>query len=133
MRPETLLSAVPFAPVQTVSEIYRIGFDLAQTAVHRYAAPSARIDESFAPVRRVFEVLASRERERAQRIAAACVAARAHHERSRFGEEPLATADGMLDQRRGLEVPEDFCTRGDVLRFKPAAGDPVTHSNFSLC
>ena len=75
MRPETLLSAVPFAPVQTVSEIYRIGFDLAQTAVQRYGAPASRSDESFSSVRRVFDVLASRERERADRIAATHVAA----------------------------------------------------------
>jgi len=68
-----------------------------------------------------------------RRAALAPAAAGPHDQRAVLGKQALAAANGMLDQRRSLEVPEDFCASGDVLRFKAAVRDPVTHSNISLC
>src|SRR5690242_7928307 len=59
--------------------------------------------------------------------AATRVLAGANDERPILRQQAFATANGMLDQRRGLQVPEDFGASSDVLRFKAAAGDPVSH------
>ncbi len=75
MRKEPLLTAVPPAPVQSLSELYAIAFDLAQRAAQRYGALAERIDENAWPVRGVFEVLAKRERDRCDSVSAACLAA----------------------------------------------------------
>ena len=75
MRKEPLLTAVPPAPVRSLSELYAIAFDLAQKAAQRYGALAGRIDEDLSPVRCVFEVLATRERDRADSLSAACLAA----------------------------------------------------------
>lgn len=72
---EPLLSVAPPAPVKSLAELYSIAFDQAQKAADRYAALAARVDASFLPLRSVFEVLATRERERVETIAASCVAA----------------------------------------------------------
>jgi hypothetical protein len=45
------------------------------------------------------------------------VAPSAHHQRTILGEQPLAAANGMLDQRRGLEIPENFRAGHYALRF----------------
>jgi len=75
MRSEPLLTAVPPGPVQSLAELYAIAFDFAQKAVQRYGALAARGDEGFAPLRRVFEALVTRERDRAKTLSAACLAA----------------------------------------------------------
>jgi hypothetical protein len=75
MRSEPLLTAVPPVPVQSLGELYAIAFDLARKAAQRYGALAERIDESFWPVRCVFEVLVRRERDRADSLSAACLAA----------------------------------------------------------
>jgi len=75
MRKEPLLTATPPVPVQSLGELYAIAFGLAQKAAQRYSALAERIDESFGPVRRVFEVLATRERDRCDSLSAACLAA----------------------------------------------------------
>jgi hypothetical protein len=73
MRREPLLTAVPPAPVRSLTELYAIAFDLAQRAAQQYGALVARSDQDL-PVRGVFEVLAQHERERADRLSASCVA-----------------------------------------------------------
>lgn len=75
MRKEPLLTAVPSSPVQSLGELYAIAFDIAQRAAQRYDVLADRIDGSFWPVRGVFEILAARERDRANSLSAACVAA----------------------------------------------------------
>jgi hypothetical protein len=75
MRNEPLLTAVPPVPVQSLGELYAIAFDIAQTAAQRYGVLADRIDGNFWPVRGVFEILAARERERANSLSAACIAA----------------------------------------------------------
>jgi hypothetical protein len=70
-----LLNAVPAAAVRSLSELYAIAFDLAQSAAQRYGALAERTDENFRPVRGVFEVLAAGERDRADALSAACLAA----------------------------------------------------------
>jgi hypothetical protein len=75
MRSEPLLTVVPPAPVQSLAELYAIALDLAQRAGRKYGALAERTDENFWPVRCVFEVLASRERDRASSLSAACLAA----------------------------------------------------------
>ena len=75
MHYEPLLTAVPPVPVRSISELYAIAFDLAQKANQRYGALAERIDENFWPVRAVFEVLATRERDRCDSLSAACLAA----------------------------------------------------------
>jgi len=75
MRSEPLLTAAPSGPVQSLAELYAIAFDFAQRAVQRYGALAAPGDESFAPVRRVFEALVTRERDRAENLSTACLAA----------------------------------------------------------
>jgi hypothetical protein len=79
MHHEPLLTAVPPVPVRSLSELYAIAFDLAQRAAQRYGALAERIDENFWPVRCVFDVLATRERERADSLSAACLAACGKH------------------------------------------------------
>jgi hypothetical protein len=74
MRKEPLLTAVPPVPVQSLSELYAIAFDLAQKAAQRYGALATQMDERFWPVRSVFEVLATRERDRCDHLSAACLA-----------------------------------------------------------
>ena len=75
MRSEPLLTAVPPGPVQSLAELYAIAFDFAQKAIQRYGALAARGDEGFAPLRRVFEALVTRERDRAEDLSTACRAA----------------------------------------------------------
>jgi hypothetical protein len=75
MHYDPLLTAVPPVPVRSLSELYAIAFDLAQRAAQRYGALAERIDENRWPVRSVFEVLVTRERERADSLSAACLAA----------------------------------------------------------
>jgi len=75
MRSEPLLTAVPPAPVRSLVELYAIAFDLAQKAGERYGALAERLNENFWPVRGVFEILATRERERADSLSTACLAA----------------------------------------------------------
>src|ERR1700730_14873101 len=75
MRKEPLLTAVPPAPVQSLTEFYAIAFDLAEKAAGQYGALAERVDENFRPVGGVFKVLAARERDRAGQLSAACLAA----------------------------------------------------------
>ena len=75
MRREPLLTAVPKSPVHNLVELYAIASYSAQQAVQRYGALEERIDIGFWPVRRVFEVLVTRERDRADGLSAACLAA----------------------------------------------------------
>ncbi|WMT73358.1 ferritin family protein [Bradyrhizobium sp. Ash2021] len=75
MRSEPLLTTVPPAPVRRLAELYAIAFDFAQKAAQRYGTLAERIDESFGSVRRVFEVLVTRERDRADSLTAACLGA----------------------------------------------------------
>lgn len=75
MRVEPLLTAVPPTPVRTLIELYAIALDLAQKATRQYSVLASRTDERFWPVRCVFEVLATRERERCESLSAACLAA----------------------------------------------------------
>ena len=76
MRKEPLLTAVPPAPVRSLGELYAIAFDQAEKAAQRYGALAERIgDNDLWQVRCVFDVLATRERDRADRLSAACLAA----------------------------------------------------------
>jgi hypothetical protein len=75
MRKEPLLTAVPPVPVQSLAELYAIASHLAQKAAGQYNALATKRDERFQPVRRVFEVLATRERDRSDRLSADCLAA----------------------------------------------------------
>jgi hypothetical protein len=75
MRKEPLLTAVPSNPVQSLGELYAIAFDITQTAAQRYDVFADRIDGSLWPVRGVFQILAARERDRANSLSAGCVAA----------------------------------------------------------
>src|SRR3954453_918446 len=75
MRNEPLLTAVPPAPVRSLGELYAIAFGQAQKAAEQYAAVASQTDQRLLPVRPVFELLATRERDRADGLAAACVAA----------------------------------------------------------
>src|SRR4051794_18768248 len=73
MRSEPLLTAVPPGPVQSLAELYAIAFDFAQKAIDRYGALAARGDGCFVPLRRVFEALVTRERDRAENLSADCL------------------------------------------------------------
>jgi hypothetical protein len=75
MRHEPLLTAMPPAPVRTLMELHAIAFDLAQKAARQYGALATRTDERFAPLRSVFAVLATRERDRFDGLSDACLAA----------------------------------------------------------
>jgi hypothetical protein len=75
MRKEQLLTAVPPVPVRSLSELYAIAFDQAQKAAQQYGALATRTDERLKPMRPVFEVLATRERNRCISLSAACLAA----------------------------------------------------------
>jgi hypothetical protein len=75
MRSEPLLTAVPPAPVRSLSEFHAIAFELARRAAQRYGALAERTDENLGPMRGVFQVLASRERDRSDGLSAACLAA----------------------------------------------------------
>jgi hypothetical protein len=75
MRKEQLLTAVPPVPVRSLSELYAIAFDQAQKAAQQYGSLAAQTDERLLPVRPVFEVLATRERNRCISLSAACLAA----------------------------------------------------------
>lgn len=74
MHYEALLTAVPPVPVRSISELYAIAFDLAQRAGQRYGTLSEQIDENSGPLRRIFEVLATRELDRADSLSATCLA-----------------------------------------------------------
>lgn len=75
MRKEQLLAAMPPVPVRSLSELYAIAFDQAEKAARQYGALAAQTDERLLPVRPVFEVLATRERNRCISLSAACLAA----------------------------------------------------------
>lgn len=75
MRKEPLLTAVPPAPVRSLDELYAIACDQAQKAARQYGTLATQTHERLLPVRSVFEVLATRERDRADSISAACLAA----------------------------------------------------------
>jgi hypothetical protein len=81
MRNEPFLTAVPPAPVRTLVELYAIAFDLAQKAARQYGALATQMDQRFQPLRqvfplrKVFEQLATRERDRCDSLSAACRAA----------------------------------------------------------
>jgi hypothetical protein len=75
MRSEPLLTAVPPAPVRSLTEFYAIAFELARRAAQRYGTLAERTDENLGPMRGVFQVLASRERDRSDALSAACLAA----------------------------------------------------------
>lgn len=75
MRKEPLLTAVPPVPVASLSELYAIAADQAQKAAQRYGALATQTDERLRPVRPIFEILATRERERCDSLSAACLAA----------------------------------------------------------
>lgn len=75
MRQEPLLTAVPPAPVRNLNELYAIAFDQAKRAAQRYGTLAERIDETLRPIGGVFNVLATRERDRADSLSAACLAA----------------------------------------------------------
>jgi hypothetical protein len=75
MRREPLLTAVPPAPVRSLIELYAIAFDQAQKAARQYGALAEQTAELLLPLRAVFEVLATRERNRCDSLSAACLAA----------------------------------------------------------
>jgi hypothetical protein len=75
MRKEQLLTAMPPVPVRSISELYAIAFDQAQKAAQQYGTLATQTDERLLPVRPVFEVLATRERNRCMSLSAACLAA----------------------------------------------------------
>ncbi len=75
MRREQLLTAVPPVPVRSLSELYAIAFDQAQKAAQQYGTLATGTDERLLPVRPVFEVLATRERNRCMSLSAASLAA----------------------------------------------------------
>ncbi len=75
MHSEQILTATPPAPVRTLEELYAVAVDIAERASRRYGALAARTDEDFWPVRCVFEVLTTRERDRVASLTAACLKA----------------------------------------------------------
>lgn len=75
MRQEPLLTAVPPVPVRSLGELYAIAFDQAQKAAQQYGVLATQADERLLAVRPVFGTLATRERERCDRLSAACLAA----------------------------------------------------------
>jgi hypothetical protein len=72
MRKETLLTAVPPIPVRSLNELYAVAFDQAQKAAQQYGALAKQTDERLLPVHPVFEILATRERNRCDGLSAAC-------------------------------------------------------------
>jgi hypothetical protein len=74
MRSESLLTNEPPAQVRSVAELYAIAFEQAETAARRYGELATAGDESFKPVRSVFEILEQRELHRARTISVTCVA-----------------------------------------------------------
>jgi len=72
MRKEPLLTAMPPVPVRSLNELYAIAFDQAQKAARQYGALAKQMDARLLPVRPVFEVLATRERNRCDTLSAAC-------------------------------------------------------------
>ena len=75
MRKDPLLTAVPPVSVGSLSELYAIAFDQAQKATQQYGALATRMDERLLPMRPVFTVLATLERERRDNLSAACLSA----------------------------------------------------------
>ena len=75
MRKEPLLTAVPPAPVQSLSELYAIAFDWRKAPRSAMAPSQNKRPKPLADGRRI-EVLATRERERADSLSAACLALR---------------------------------------------------------
>ena len=59
--------------------------------------------------------------------AAAGVLAGANHQRAVLGKQAFAAANGMLDQRRRREIPENLGAGGDALRVKTATRNPIRH------
>lgn len=100
MRKDQLLTAIPPAPVRSLIELYVIAFDLADKAARRYGDLAERTDESFWPVRCVFEVLTARERDRADDLLAACIKAcgrRPEPSDLRWAPLDLVPADELAD------------------------------------
>jgi hypothetical protein len=100
MRKEQLLTAVPAAPVQNLREIYAIAVGMAERASLRYGALAARTDDNFWPVRCVFEVLTTRERDRMETLIAACAhacGAPPHASDLRWPPIDLVPADEVAD------------------------------------
>jgi hypothetical protein len=79
MRTESLLTNEPPAPVMSAAELYAIAFEQAETAARRYGELAKVSDESFGPVRSVFEILERRELHRTRTISLTCVAALDKH------------------------------------------------------
>ncbi|ABD86001.1 conserved hypothetical protein [Rhodopseudomonas palustris BisB18] len=80
MRTEPLLTVAPVAAVQSVAELYAIALTQAETAATHYqrhatAGDTASGDTSLLSTQSVFEVLARRERQRAEAITVGAVAA----------------------------------------------------------
>jgi hypothetical protein len=100
---------MPKSPVQNLPELYAIAFDVAQQAIRRYVALAARIDEAFRPISCVFEVLTTRERDRADRLSAGCLSACGKHPDSsdlRWAPIDLVPAAELADvSDSGLSTP----------------------------
>jgi hypothetical protein len=60
------------------------------------------------------------------------VLAGTNHERPVFREQALTPSHGMLNQRRGGQIPEDFGLGSDTLRIKPAVRNSFVHGQIFL-
>jgi len=105
MRSEPLLAAEPPAPVRNIGELYAIAFTQTERAAERYGKLAAAGDEAFEPVRCVFEVLSQQQRERAEAIEQASIAAigRAPAQADlRWMPTDLVPADELSDLKNSL-------------------------------
>ena len=75
MRKEPLLTAVPPAPVQSLASFMRLRLIWRKERPSAMAPSRNKSTKISWPVRSVFEVLATRERDRADSLSAACLAA----------------------------------------------------------
>jgi hypothetical protein len=66
------LSSEPPAPVRDLGELFAVAFDLAQTNQRNYRAAAASLDDDSPSARRVFDALATRERDRADHLVTLC-------------------------------------------------------------
>ena len=74
MRAEPLLTHEPPSQVRSNAELYAIALVQAETAARRYGELTASGDESFKPVRAVFEILEQSELGRARAVRGVCLA-----------------------------------------------------------
>lgn len=74
MREELLLTVTP-APIRSLAELYAVAFHQARLAAQRYRAPATGASERLNTLQPVFEILASREDDRAQARKATCMEA----------------------------------------------------------